>query len=66
MAQRMLGVVFTLVLKTGTAVNALLAKTRPLRPLVTLPIEVVWMVWWAMPWITRRRAGWIYPTHMTS
>ena len=66
MALLMIGVVFTLVLVIGTAVNALFAALPfatpyPLRLLVTITIEVVLMTWWVMPFITRRLASWIYP-----
>lgn len=68
MALLMIVVVFTLVLVIGTAVNALFASLPfatpyPLRLLVTITIEVVLMTWWVMPWITRRLARWIYPSH---
>jgi hypothetical protein len=71
MALVMIGVVFTLVLVIGTGVNTLFATLPfatpyPLRLLVTISIEVVLMTWWVMPWITRRLAGWIYPTRKTS
>lgn len=67
----MIGVVFTLVLVIGTAVNAVFAALPfstpyPLRLLVTIAIEVVLMTWWVMPWITRRLAPWIYPRQKMS
>ena len=70
MALVMVGVVFTLVLVIGTAVNAVFAALPfdtpyPLRLLVTIAIEVVLMTWWVMPWITRRLARWIYPEKKT-
>jgi uncharacterized protein len=71
MALVMIAVVFTLVLVIGTAVNTVFAllpfvTPYPLRLLVTITIEVVLMTWWVMPWITRRLAGWIYPSHKTN
>jgi hypothetical protein len=66
MAQRMLGAAFALVLETGSAVNALFATTCTLRLLATLTLEVVLMIWWAMPRITRRPANRIDQTHRTS
>jgi hypothetical protein len=66
MAQRMLGVVFTLALESGSAVNALCATTSTLRLLVTFTFEMVMTIWWAMPRITRRPAGRFDPTHRTS
>jgi hypothetical protein len=71
MALVMIAVVFTLVLVIGTAVNTAFAllpfvTPYPLRLLVTITIEVVLMTWWVMPWITRRLAGWIYPSHKTN
>ncbi|MFO1192408.1 MAG: antibiotic biosynthesis monooxygenase [Rhodoferax sp.] len=71
MALVMIGIVFTLVLVIGTAVNAVFAALPfstpyPLRLLVTIAIEVVLMTWWVMPWITGRLAPWIYPRQKMS
>lgn len=71
MALVMIGVVFTLVLVIGTAINTVFAALPfdapyPLRLLVTIAIEVVLMTWWVMPWITRRLAPWIYPRQKMS
>jgi len=71
MALVMIAVVFTLVLVIGTAVNTVFellpfVTPYPLRLLVTITIEVVLMTWLVMPWITRRLAGWIYPSHKTN
>jgi len=71
MALVMIGVVFTLALVIGTAVNAVFAALpfstpHPLRLLVTIAIEVVLMTWWVMPWITRRLSPWIYPRQKMS
>jgi hypothetical protein len=70
MALLMIGVVFSLVLIIGSMINALFAllpfaTPYPLRLLLTITIEVVLMTWWVMPWITKRLARWIYPTHKT-
>lgn len=71
MALLMIGVVFTLVLSIGAAVNAAaamlpVALPYPLRLLLTITIEVLFMTYWLMPQLTRCLAGWIYPTRQVS
>jgi hypothetical protein len=66
MAPRLIGVGFTPVLESGSAVNALCATTCTLRLLVTFTFEMVMTIRWAMPRITRRPAGRFDPTHGTS
>jgi uncharacterized protein len=62
MAVVMVCVVCSLVLVLGQAVNALLAAwPYPLRLLLTITIEVIFMTYWLMPRLTRWLAWWIYP-----
>lgn len=66
MALLMIGVVFSLVLSIGGAVNALAAllpfdMPGPLRLLATITLEVLLMTYWLMPRLTRHLARWIYP-----
>lgn len=71
MALLMIGVVFSLVLSIGAAVNAAaallpVALPYPLRLLLTITIEVLFMTYWLMPQLTRRLARWIYPARQVS
>lgn len=66
MALLMIGVVFTLVLGLGTLVNWLTGMLPfplpyPVRLLLTIAIEVLFMTYWLMPRLTRHLARWIYP-----
>jgi antibiotic biosynthesis monooxygenase (ABM) superfamily enzyme len=66
MALLMIVVVFVLVLGIGQAVNEITAALPfalpyPVRLLVTIAIEVLFMTYWLMPRLTRRLARWIYP-----
>ena len=63
----MIVVVFGLVLSIGAVVDAAAARLPvslppPLRLLLTISLEVLRMTYWLMPRLTRRLAGWIYPS----
>jgi len=67
MAVVMIAVVFLLVLSIGSLVGSVLADwPYPIRLLVTITIEVVFMTYWLMPRLTRWLAQWIYPGKRTT
>lgn len=71
MAALMTVVVFGLVLVIGSVVRSLLAwlpfgVPDAVALLVTIALEVAFMTWWLMPWLTRRLAWWIYPSRPTA
>lgn len=56
-------VVYGLVLSIGSGVKLVLADVpASARLLITIVLEVALMTYVLMPWITRRLAGWIYPS----
>lgn len=62
MALVMIVVVYALVLSLGQLVGAVMAAApAPLRLLVTIVIEVLFMTYVLMPRLTRWLARWIYP-----
>lgn len=60
-------VVYALVLIIGTLAEAVIGGLPyPLRLAVVIAIEITIMSYFLLPWLTRRLAGWLFPSSMTA